>query len=177
MGEWVGGNLESFATVGLLNADTWVPSLTISGTVPSRPDGRWHNAVNAAHAAGKKVILTTASVPPAGLSPLRMMVSRYASGLGPVQEKDRPSVFWSATYYNNCQGGRGHTDVFVEAATFSGPQTFDVKRGITGWNYSNGDGVLFYPGIDRKFPEQSRDLRGPIASLRRALATGYSGCR
>ena len=85
---------------------------------------------------------------------------------GQYKKKIDRWFFWSATYYNNYQGGLGHTNVFVKAATFSGPQTLDVKRGITGWNYSNGDGVLFYPGIDRKFPEQSRDLHGPIASLR-----------
>ena len=34
------------------------------------------------------------------------------------------------------------------------------------FNYSNGDGVLLYPGTDMIFPEESRNLDGPIASLR-----------
>lgn len=38
--------------------------------------------------------------------------------------------------------------------------------GETGWNYSNGDGVLFYPGTDLVFPEESYSLNGPFASLR-----------
>jgi hypothetical protein len=37
---------------------------------------------------------------------------------------------------------------------------------MTGWNASNGDGVLFYPGTDAIFPGQSYGLAGPIASLR-----------
>jgi hypothetical protein len=37
---------------------------------------------------------------------------------------------------------------------------------MTGWNASNGDGVLFYPGIDKIFPADSLGLSGPIASLR-----------
>jgi Domain of unknown function (DUF4091) len=165
---WVRGNLETFATVGLLNANTWVPSLAISGTwFRVGPTARWHNAVNAAHAAGKKVILYNGQRPAGGSFAIEDDgVALRQLAWGQYKKKIDRWFFWSATYYNNYQGGLGHTNVFVKAATFSGPQTLDVKRGITGWNYSNGDGVLFYPGIDRKFPEQSRDLHGPIASLR-----------
>jgi hypothetical protein len=38
--------------------------------------------------------------------------------------------------------------------------------GETGWNYLNGDGVLFYPGTDTRFPEESYGVTGPFASLR-----------
>ena len=34
------------------------------------------------------------------------------------------------------------------------------------FNYSNGSGLLFYPGTDKVFPAESRGLAGPIASLR-----------
>ena len=37
---------------------------------------------------------------------------------------------------------------------------------MSGGNYSNGDGVLFYPGSDAAYPERSYGLQGPIASLR-----------
>jgi hypothetical protein len=30
----------------------------------------------------------------------------------------------------------------------------------------NGDGVLFYPGTDKSFPDESYGVEGPIASLR-----------
>jgi len=39
-------------------------------------------------------------------------------------------------------------------------------RGQAGWNYFNGDGVLFYPGTDTRFPAESYGLSGPFASLR-----------
>ena len=35
-----------------------------------------------------------------------------------------------------------------------------------GFNYSNGDGVLMYPGTDLVFPAENRGIDGPIASLR-----------
>jgi hypothetical protein len=38
--------------------------------------------------------------------------------------------------------------------------------GETGWNYLNGDGVLFYPGTDTRYPSESYGVKGPFASLR-----------
>ena len=38
--------------------------------------------------------------------------------------------------------------------------------GETGWNYLNGDGVLFYPGTDTRYPEDNYGVQGPFASLR-----------
>jgi hypothetical protein len=74
--------------------------------------------------------------------------------------------FWEATYYNDYQGGRGQTNVFRTAATFSGPTRTDTVLGETGWNYSNGDGVLMYPGTDTVYATDSYGVAGPIASIR-----------
>lgn len=74
--------------------------------------------------------------------------------------------YWESTYYNNFQAGAGETNVFKQAQTFGFNQRRDEALGETGWNYSNGDGVLFYPGTDRVFPEESYEIEGPIASLR-----------
>ena len=74
--------------------------------------------------------------------------------------------FWESTYWNNFQGWMGQTDVWSQAHTFgfnAGPHAI---RGESGWNYSNGDGVLFYPGTDLLFPASNRGLPGPVASLR-----------
>jgi hypothetical protein len=73
---------------------------------------------------------------------------------------------WESTYYNNFQGGQGETNVFQQAHTFGGRGRVDEVFGETGWNYNNGDGVLFYPGTDTVFPAESYGLPGPIASLR-----------
>ena len=73
---------------------------------------------------------------------------------------------WEGTYYNNYQGGMGETNVFQSAFTFGAISGFDEVYGETGWNYSNGDGVLYYPGTDMVYPEESYNLPGPFASLR-----------
>jgi hypothetical protein len=74
--------------------------------------------------------------------------------------------FWESTYYDNYQGGMGETNVFQNAQTFGNYSGDDPVEGETGWGYSNGDGVMIYPGTDRLFPSESYELRGPIASLR-----------
>lgn len=74
--------------------------------------------------------------------------------------------FWESTYYNNYQGGMGQTNVFQSAFTYGIDAGFDPVFGHTGWNYSNGDGVLFYPGTDTVYPLESYGVAGPFASLR-----------
>ena len=74
--------------------------------------------------------------------------------------------FWEGTYYRNQQGGTGETNVFRSAHTFGGKGTRDASLGETGYNYQNGDGVLFYPGTDTLFPEDSYGVDYPLASLR-----------
>lgn len=74
--------------------------------------------------------------------------------------------FWNATYYNDTQGGRGQTDVWNTAATFSYPITQDPSYGEYSGSHSNGDGMLVYPGTDKIFPASSLAYWGPIASIR-----------
>lgn len=74
--------------------------------------------------------------------------------------------YWESTYYNNYQAGGGQTNVFRQAQTFGSYSQRHPELGETGWNYSNGDGVLFYPGTERVYKEDSYGLNGPIASLR-----------
>jgi hypothetical protein len=74
--------------------------------------------------------------------------------------------YWESTYYDDFQGGSGKLDVFESAHTFGTLSKTDPVLGETGWNYSNGDGVLFYPGTDVLFPAHSHGVDGPFASLR-----------
>ena len=60
----------------------------------------------------------------------------------------------------------GETNVFQTAQTFGGSSSVDPVIGQTGWNYTNGDGVLFYPGTDKLYPADSYGVNGPFASLR-----------
>ncbi len=75
---------------------------------------------------------------------------------GQFKKKIDRWFYWNATYYNNYQAGQGDTNVFKQAQTFGSNES----------NYSNGDGVLFYPGTDKKFPNESYNINGPISSLR-----------
>ncbi len=81
--------------------------------------------------------------------------------------------YWESTYYNNfqCYGNseEAYTNIFQRAQTFGCYEEDDPELGQTGWNYTNGDGVLFYPGTDAVFPEESYDIMGPLASLRLKL--------
>jgi hypothetical protein len=74
--------------------------------------------------------------------------------------------YWESTYYDNYQGNTGQTNVFQQAQTYGELDGFDNVLGETGWNYLNGDGVLFYPGTDKRFPEDSYGVLEPFASLR-----------
>ena len=88
--------------------------------------------------------------------------------LGWCQYKFRvPRWFvWQGTYYENFQGGTGETKLYSSAHTFGGSTRDDPVLGRTGGNYNNGDGVLFYPGTDKVYVEESYGIEGPIASLR-----------
>lgn len=74
--------------------------------------------------------------------------------------------YWESTYYTDYQGGSGKMNLFQSAHTFGSFTSTDSIKGETGWNYSNGDGVLFYPGTDTVFPADSYGVDGPFASLR-----------
>jgi uncharacterized protein (TIGR01370 family) len=79
--------------------------------------------------------------------------------------------YWESTYYNNyqCYGEddpAGQTNLFQQAQTFGCDEELDDSLGRTGWNYFNGDGVLFYPGTDTRYPQDNYEVMGPLASLR-----------
>jgi hypothetical protein len=74
--------------------------------------------------------------------------------------------YWESTYYNDFQSGFGKRNVFQSAHTFGSFSKVDPVQGETGNNYSNGDGVLFYPGTEHLFPADSYGVDGPFASLR-----------
>ncbi len=74
--------------------------------------------------------------------------------------------YYLLNYYNDYQTSGKQTNVFASARTYGIDDRFDPVVGRTGWNYSNGDGVLSYPGTDKLFPEESYGRLGPFASLR-----------
>jgi len=78
--------------------------------------------------------------------------------------------YWQATYYVNyqCYGyvDEAQVNLFQQAQTYGCYDNDDESLGETGWNYFNGDGGLFYPGTDTRYPEDSYGMMGPFASLR-----------
>ncbi|KAA3643200.1 MAG: DUF4091 domain-containing protein [Chloroflexi bacterium] len=78
--------------------------------------------------------------------------------------------YWESTYYSNfqCYGEveEAFFNVFQQAQTFGCADEISDSLGETGWNYLNGDGVLFYPGTDTRYPDESYGVMGPFASLR-----------
>lgn len=78
--------------------------------------------------------------------------------------------YWESTYYRNLSQGAKETNVFREAQTFGlHSKNPNPKYGETGSDYNNGDGVLFYPGTEVRYPRESYGLAGPIASVRLKL--------
>jgi hypothetical protein len=78
--------------------------------------------------------------------------------------------YWASTNYRNPSFVNREVNVFREANTFGRTkETIDPRYGETGDSYGNGDGLLFYPGTDTLYKDDSYGLQGPIASLRLKL--------
>jgi hypothetical protein len=164
----VGAKLKSFATADLLKATDSIPELGISASwIAVGQKTAWETAVSAAKSAGKGIYLYNGQRPASGSFAIEDDgVALRELAWGQYKKNIDRWFFWNATYYNDFQGGRGPTNVFKTAQTFGGAPKFDPDLGMSGWNSSNGDGVLFYPGTDRVFRDESYGLAGPIASLR-----------
>ncbi|MDP8235783.1 MAG: DUF6067 family protein, partial [Candidatus Erginobacter occultus] len=172
---WMNGNpgpgraVRSLATLSLLDGLAQTPSLDIpaSGTATGAASGFQAAADSLLAAPAKKLWLYTAYRPQCGSWAIEDEgVSPRVTAWAQFKKKVQRWFVWESTYYDNFQGGTGQTDVFQSAHTFGGSSGYDEVRGETGWNYGNGDGVLFYPGTDLVFPAGSYGIPGPFASLR-----------
>jgi hypothetical protein len=170
----IGKNLRSFATIDAPSAKLNTPSLDIaaSGGGSIGITSVWNAAASYFQGPGKQLMLYNGSRPGTGSfctedegTSLRMIPwAQFKRGI-------KRWFYWESTYYTNfqCYGytdPRGRTNVFRQAQTFGCDGGFSEPRGRTGWNYSNGDGVLFYPGTEKLYPADSYNIPGPIASLR-----------
>jgi hypothetical protein len=163
-----GGNLRSFATISYPSAANNVPSLDLAAAWFAVADTTsWQNAFNTLLGRGNAPWMYNGKRPASGsfatedtgVALREIPWGQYKMGVGRW-------FFWESTYYNDYQGGRGQTNVFRTAQTFGSAPSYNDVLGETGWNHSNGDGVLFYPGTDMVFSNESLGLAGPIASLR-----------
>jgi hypothetical protein len=163
-----GGTLPTFATADLLESASLMPSLDITASWIAVADPKtWNPAVAEEKAVGHSVFSYNGMRPASGsFATEDEGVALRELAWGQYKKGINRWFFWNATYYNDYQGGRGDTNVFDTAQTFGGAPSRDPVLGMTGWNSSNGDGVLFYPGTDKIFKGESYGIDGPIASLR-----------
>lgn len=165
-----GKRLPTFSTVGLVTASAQLPTLDIACTwTPIGVTATWEAAVKTLKDNGKTLCLYNGHRPASGtlateddgVAPRVLAWTQFKKGIDFW-------FFWESTYYNDFQATGEQTNVFAEARTFGTKTTF-TDRGEQGWNYTNGDGVLFYPGTDTLFPSVSYGVDGPFVSLRMKL--------
>ncbi|MDC0358131.1 DUF4091 domain-containing protein [Oligoflexia bacterium] len=164
--------LMSFATLPLPEAAEHTPELDIvASTIDVGAVSAWEKAAAVFRNAKDKLVYFYNGHRPAtgtfmleddGVALRQVAWAQWKKGV------DR-WFYWEGAYYDNYQGGQGETNVFQNAHTFGGAPNQHNELGQSGGNDGNGDGVLFYPGTDQVFPKESRDLKGPIASLRLKL--------
>lgn len=169
--EGPGSDLPTFATIGYVDHAEYMPSVDIPCRAAIIGDPGLIEPAWQALAAGDNPTCAYGGMRPAtgllltdedGVGPRALAWTQYKHGVGRW-------FIWNATYYNDFQSASGHTDVFSEARTFGANDGLDPIVGETGWNYTNGDGVLMYPGTDAIYPEHSYEVAGPLASLRLKL--------
>jgi len=105
-------------------------------------------------------------------------VSLRAKSWSQFKHKIGRWFFWESTYYRNVNvygSTCPSTDVFNNAQTFGvNNGAMDDSLGEHGSHYDNGNGLLFYPGIDYlndgsgnyTLSNDNYNIQGPIASLR-----------
>ena len=164
-----GSQVLSMATVSLVDGVNQTPSLDIpdSGTATGIKSDFQNAADSLLASSDRHFWMYAAYRPNVGSMAIEDDgVSPRVTAWAQFKKKVERWFYWESTYYDNFQGGTGQTNVFQSAFTFGGHSGYDSVLGETGWNYGNGDGVLFYPGTDLTFPANSYGVNGPFASLR-----------
>lgn len=168
----VGSAMPSLATLDLPIAAEHIPSLNIPASwARFGVTDAWQDAAHQYHNEPDKTFFLYNSNRPAtgsfatedeGVALRQLSWAQYKMGVARW-------FYWEGTYYSNYQcdnDNDAQTRLFMEAQTFGCFESFDDALGETGWNYLNGDGVLFYPGTDTHFPQDSYGVMAPFASLR-----------
>ncbi|MBL7161379.1 MAG: DUF4091 domain-containing protein [Anaerolineales bacterium] len=171
-----GARLMSLATIDLPNAAAHVPSLDIPASFMLVGDNEsWASASEEyVNDSSKRFYYYNGGRPGSGTFAIEDEgIALRASAWAQYKMSIDRWFFWESTYYLNyqCYGytDEAQTNVFQQAQTFGCYEEDDPVMGRTGWNYTNGDGLLFYPGVDTHFPGESYGVMGPIASLRLKL--------
>jgi 5-hydroxyisourate hydrolase-like protein (transthyretin family) len=175
--QWVDDNpgpgsaLPTFSTIRFTKAASAVPSLDISASwIALAETAKAEAAIAQLRAEGKQVWMYNGIRPASGsFAPEDDGVALRELAWGQYKHDVDRWFYWQSTYYDDFQGGRGEIDLFNVAQTFGGATSPHPRFGQRGWNATNGDGVLFYPGSDAIFTDESYGVDGPLASLRLKL--------
>jgi hypothetical protein len=164
-----GGRLKSMATISLPDAAASTPSLDIpTAWLGVGITSEWQAAADAVRAdPGKRLYLYNGARPASGsFATEDDGVALRQKAWAQYKKGAQRWFYWESTYYDNFQGNTGQTNVFQRAQTFGSCCAASAVLGQTGANYTNGDGVLFYPGTDLRYPSDSYGVLGPFAALR-----------
>jgi hypothetical protein len=164
-----GKQLRTFVTTSTPNVETYWPRINIAANWYAVADtAPFQSAVDKLMASpanaqfqynGKRPASGSFATEDDGTSPRMLAWAQTKKKIGRW-------FFWESCYYYDYQTKGQQVDVWHNANTYGKDETVDPILGHTGYNHSNGDGVLFYPGTDKIFPASSLGLNGPIASLR-----------
>jgi hypothetical protein len=163
-----GSNMATFSTINYKKAEALTPSLDISASwIALDQTAQAEAAIASLRAQGKPIWMYNGIRPGSGsFAPEDDGVALRQLAWGQYKHDVERWFYWQSTYYDNYQGGRGEVNLFEDAQTFGGDPAPHPRFGYQGWNATNGDGVLFYPGTDTVFPAENYGLEGPLASLR-----------
>lgn len=165
-----GKKLKTLCTTSLPNQQQYMPAVDIAFELWGQTDV-YENALTRLRDEGGEVMTYNGWRPSAGT----FMIEDDGLALrvnGWIQFKHRIDrwFYWAGTNYYNPSRSNYKTNVFREACTFGRKnEKIHPKYGEWGHGYGNGDGLLFYPGLDTIYPDDSYNLLGPIASLRLKL--------
>lgn len=172
--QWVKpSGLDTFLTVPIPKVAN-VPSVTTVAHWFAVAATAWGDMVKVAKDRGVEVAFYNGKRPALGSFAIEDDgVSPVARIWGMVKHDIWRDFYWEMNYWNDYQGGRGETDVWRNPVTFSylpiSRMDSGDARGETSGTYSNGDGNLFYPGMDLKYPASSLGKMEIYPSLRLKL--------
>jgi len=169
-----GRSLMSMATIDLPAAAAETPSLDVPTSLSQFGlTDVWQTAVDAYTAdPAKRFYMVNGTRPASGSFAIEDDgVALRELAWGQVKKGVDRWFYWESTYYVNyqCYGyddPKAYINLFQQAQTYGCYERDDDSLGQAGWNYFNGDGVLFYPGTDTRYPQESYGVMGPLASLR-----------
>ena len=135
----------------------------------SPPDGFKVDIVQGLHNAGKQQWFYNGGRPAAGAVIVDAPIADCRMMAWAAFKHDADGYFyWHADHWRHNRQKQGERNQNV----WANPVTFDnrgqPRKPINDQGFINGDGVLFFPGLEKLHPEEDRGIPGPISSIQLA---------